>query len=293
MGNIHDMVTDTNENVKCKETNKNKSTKLKRFTQCKIMSMIKPQKHMNTNDTFIMKYIKNNKQRLTINDSNYLLSIDNRRYVFVSLMGLFNTWKDCPSHVLYSSIFILPLKRKWLYNLLESRNELIGHAFISQHYLFQQNIQETQEFIEMLKWKDAQNLVFWMMDKYEMDSDINTKTEFTPFWVRLSEKFTTLNSSKMKKKYNPIILDEKWWKHKFAALVKPKYENNVENILCELRYLSNMNYKAIQEIIYQSNPYTLNPVISYSNDTNKIFTCKPHFFENIGNGWFIADDYKI
>ena len=43
-------------------------------------------------------------------------TIDRRRVVFISLSGLYKSYKQCPSHVLYTSLMILPLKRSWIYN---------------------------------------------------------------------------------------------------------------------------------------------------------------------------------
>lgn len=55
-------------------------------------------------------------------------SLDARRVVFVSLIGLYQSWKDCPSVVLYSAVFILPLHRQWIYNPRKYEEELQSYV---------------------------------------------------------------------------------------------------------------------------------------------------------------------
>ena len=84
-----------------------------------------------------------------------------------------------------------------------------------------------------------------------------------PFWQHLSAKLRNLYDPVTRDTYNPIKLDYKWWNNTFKQENLSKYENNLDEIIPELNYLSSMKFKAIQEIIYQSNPSSLNPIISY------------------------------
>ena len=41
-------------------------------------------------------------------------SFNTKRTVFISIHGLYQTWRNCPPISLYNAIFILPLKSEWL-----------------------------------------------------------------------------------------------------------------------------------------------------------------------------------
>ena len=73
---------------------------------------------------FIMKlcHHKNTKD----NSEYTITSSDVRRLVFISIIGCFKTWKNCPGHSLYSAILILPIKREWINNSMEHQQELIS-----------------------------------------------------------------------------------------------------------------------------------------------------------------------
>eukprot|EP01083_Nonionella_stella_P213399 769747_1 len=81
--------------------------------------------HFDTNNSksnpeeFILKYNKSNENKLT--DA---LLLDNRRVVFVSLIGLYNTWNKCPPVLLHSALCVLPLKRNWIYQPSKYMNEM-------------------------------------------------------------------------------------------------------------------------------------------------------------------------
>ena len=76
------------------------------------------------NDRFIMnfqrEYIQNNYHNIYLPKQ----QTDNRRICFVSILGIFKTWKKCPPHVLYSAILIVPLKKSWIEHPTKYENEL-------------------------------------------------------------------------------------------------------------------------------------------------------------------------
>ena len=41
-------------------------------------------------------------------------TFSNKRAVFISINGLYQTWRNCPPISLYNAIFILPLKSEWI-----------------------------------------------------------------------------------------------------------------------------------------------------------------------------------
>ena len=81
-------------------------------------------KKVNSADNFIIKFHKtyggNQLDDTALNDK--------RRIVFISLIGLFKSYKQCPSHILYTCLLVLPLKRKWIYNPNRYQREL-QHQF--------------------------------------------------------------------------------------------------------------------------------------------------------------------
>eukprot|EP01084_Bolivina_argentea_P122482 217038_1 len=121
----------------------------------------------------IIEYLKEN------NEITDLTSFDQRRAVFVSLIGLFQTWKQCPCYLLYSALIIVPLRREYIYYPSKYMNEIQSHC-ISTLSAFSDPI-ETKQFIQFLKWKDTQQLVFWMLDDYNNEPHPNN-TLIQPFW---------------------------------------------------------------------------------------------------------------
>eukprot|EP01084_Bolivina_argentea_P072101 130951_1 len=58
-----------------------------------------------------------------ISQQNIILGELQRRIVFVSALGLYETYLFCPASILYSAIFILPIKKKWIYYPEQCKNE--------------------------------------------------------------------------------------------------------------------------------------------------------------------------
>ena len=180
------------------------------------------------------------------------------------------------------------------------------------------DIEEIKEFIQLLKWKDSQGLVLWMLDEYEYpnlterNSDRQSVNELVaPFWYHLSEKLSKLYDPITRDFYKQINVDKEWWSNK--QLFKSKFNTKTTSILSELYFLK-MNYSSMQEIIYQSNPSSLKPMINYSHQPLVMTPVKDskirHLFEENGNDetttttttdidhiipsngeWFISEDY--
>ena len=95
--------------------------------------------HKPTNsDQFFIKLHQQQTVSNVLNDVNVdeLVLKDQRRIVWVSLLGLYNSWRQCPSIMMYSSIFLLPLKQKWIYAPLKYQQQIekniVGHISIFQ-----------------------------------------------------------------------------------------------------------------------------------------------------------------
>eukprot|EP01084_Bolivina_argentea_P221583 375248_1 len=230
------------------------SIKLSKFMKLKWNRKIckKSKKQVPSPDDFIKQYAQTNTNNLTD-----IKSLDLRRKIFISLICLFNTWKDCPNHILYSSIFLVPLKRAWIYNPSEYTEE-IGSHFISKMNIFS-DATEINQFIELLKWKDHQHLIFWMLDEYE-NTDNNNNPLINPFWFDINKKLTNLYDPITGNTYNEINLNMEWWENKNKYI--SKYNVKTSSILAEFYFLTK-KFCCIQEILYQSNPKSFDVIKSY------------------------------
>ena len=124
---------------------------------------------------------------------------------------------------------------------------------------------ETKEFIKLLKWKDSQNLVLWILDECNCDKRTQTNALIAPFWYRLSEKLHSLYDHISGDYYECIKFDAEWWtSDEFVS----KYAAKSSEIASELQFPS-WKLNALQEIIYQSNPKSLHPVIAYKDKSEK------------------------
>eukprot|EP01084_Bolivina_argentea_P183268 316271_1 len=247
-------------------------------------------------EDFIIKYNKLNERN---NNTIDIKSLDQRRVIFVSLIGLFSSWRECPSFVLYSAIFLLKLKREWVYNPAQYVNEIKAH-FVSQLNSFS-DISETREFIKLLKWKDSQGLVMWMFDDYSNTND--KKSLIHPFWSHCNDKLRALYDPISKNKYNELDLDATYWQDKIPVKIslKNKYCTKTVSILSELYFLT-AKFKPIQQIIYESNPNSLLPIVSYNHcqnrfkrltdlKTTKVDFCQEFDIDENEQDWWISDDY--
>eukprot|EP01084_Bolivina_argentea_P184702 318539_1 len=262
----------------------------------KWFSKFKPKKRI-PSDKFIIDFSKRYDCKLNqITDVN---SLDSRRIVFVSLIGLFQTYKQCPLYMLYTAIFILPLKKEWLYNLSKYINK--NDQYLNQLKKLTMFYSETEfnTFIQLLQWKDSQRLLFCMKDEYK-----HTKISLAdPFWYHLSNKLCKLYSTCNKYKYtlyNPLYLDDKWWENIYSKnKYKSKYNVNSTDILNEL-YFKTMKFNTIKEILYQSNPNLLNPVSFYGENNDRFQRYSSELFYDSDNSqqvdekegdWYLSIDY--
>eukprot|EP01083_Nonionella_stella_P109021 317460_1 len=129
-------------------------------------------------------------------------------------------------------------------------------------------IAEITDFMHLLQWKSSQNLVLCALDGLDPDAFWSKVHKFapnplvTPFWYHVSSKIASLYDHVEGKQYKPLTLEEEYWTKKGTFC--SKYETKSKSILREL-YFVTMQPKAMQEIIYQSNPKSLHPVIEYEH----------------------------
>eukprot|EP01084_Bolivina_argentea_P042668 78663_1 len=250
-----------------------------------IKSPSKSSKSSKSN-SFIIQHCQSNSN--TITD---ISSFDERRAVFISVPGLYNTWHKCPSVVLYSAVCFLPLKKKWIYHPTKYMNEIKQKDEI--FVLLNQDSKNRRQFINLLKWKHSQGLVFWLLDE-QLQHPNNKNDLVSPLWHTFSEKLASLYNPVTGKKYNRMKFDNKFWTEKYNkhGNYPSKYGAKSHSILMELYCLSvSMKYKCVQEIIYQSNPQSLNPITSYDcmNGTPSAFN---NAVINGDDGWIICSDYE-
>eukprot|EP01084_Bolivina_argentea_P162356 282571_1 len=110
----------------------------------------------NNIDKFIIEFNKNNGNCAA---DTYSVALCCKRVVFISLIGLFQSYKTCPSHVLYSSLLILPLRKKWV-NSKDWPREYISELKSVSSGLIRDDIR-SHAFFELIKWKNSQGLVIW------------------------------------------------------------------------------------------------------------------------------------
>ena len=91
---------------------------------------LKRKKEQPLNEEFIIKYNESFK-----NEWDHLNDDNSKRLVFVSLNGLYHSYYKCPPHLLYSSIFILPLKREWIWNQNKNDSVLLSMYIYSLYIL--------------------------------------------------------------------------------------------------------------------------------------------------------------
>ena len=151
-------------------------------------------------------------------------------------------------------------------------------------------------FIELLKWKDAQGLVFFTMDTLETEPQTPTSEILDalngdphPFWSQLSARLSKLYDPITRDTYQPLNLDDIWWGNSFKS-ENSKFEVSSVSILEELYFL-NLKYKPMRQILYQSNPQSLNPIIAYNNDTECIHDKQPVIEYKDESGLVIFSDY--
>eukprot|EP01083_Nonionella_stella_P153074 491319_1 len=222
------------------------------------LSTLKKKTHKHQNDNFIENYLNHDPVQT-------IESLDVKRLVFVNLRGLYESWRRVPSSLLYISIFILPLKQKWLYQPTKLAHEL-QQVFPAQCL----DISAFKAFVALLRWKHNQGLIVWILDESEVNEDSlhihrNGSNPFVAtVWHTLSALLMSLSDHIEGGHYDPLPFDETFWMQKEGF--PSKYKTTSKTVLAEL-YFVTMNASAMQEIVYQSNPNTLLPVIEYDHSS--------------------------
>ena len=166
------------------------------------------------------------------------------------------------------------------------------------------------DFIQLLQWKDRQGFAFWILDGQNHEyykKKIDSKGEsietdmVAPFWKYFSTKLASIYDPVTDKMYNPLHLDEKYWREEFDENLS-KFDTSRKSIFLEL-YIVTMKYAPIQQIIYESNPESLNPIITYDpsilndNDNEEENESKREMNDNHSpiiqddDGFWISADY--
>jgi len=231
-----------------------------------------------------------------------LINPNPKRLVFISIYGLFRTWKQCPSMSLYNAIFILPLKHEW-----------IQFPALHQHEHEYNTLFQDYSFLTLLRWKSHQQLAIFMLDN-ERDIDLPHQTQesmmIAPVWRRLSVCLQSLHDPIANSKYCQLIFDEKYWKNESKAckdnhdtplfqdmlnLHMTEYCVNWKDVLRELCFVT-MKFKTIKLIIHESNS-TLHVVTNYQPQLVDVMSADTNSSANkeneleLGDNWWIADDY--
>lgn len=110
--------------------------------------------------------------------------------------------------------------------------------------------------MEFLRFKDYQGLVFWAKD-YELRSE---NSLISPFWLEFNDRLKQIYCP-IQQKYCSSLKDASFYENDYVS--KSKYNVKQKDILLEYHYRT-LKYKSMMEIIYQSNPDSLNPMYSYN-----------------------------
>eukprot|EP01083_Nonionella_stella_P043537 117470_1 len=207
-------------------------------------------------------------------------ALDTRRIVFVSVTGLYQSWKECPSSVLYTALLLMPLKRQWIYKPWRHKDRLSILGDI--------NDTETVQFLRLLKWKDSQGLCCWMLDQ----EYTNEMSLIHPIWLHLNDTLQRLHDPITCAKYQCIPLDDKWWQSDNYISEYEVQSPAIVHEICE----PSLKYSVLQEMVFQSNPTSLVPVMKYSAKNKRDTKCKWHkenmsLSESAKETWCVSDDY--
>ncbi len=66
------------------------------------------------------------------------------------------------------------------------------------------------EFIKLIKWKDSQTLVFWMLDEFDEQEPANANPLIQSFWFDINQRLVQLYDPITANNYKPINLNMKW-----------------------------------------------------------------------------------
>eukprot|EP01083_Nonionella_stella_P153882 494986_1 len=218
---------------------------------------------------FIIKFNKTN-------------SIDNhlalccKRVIFISLTGLYHTYMKCPSHVLYSALLILPLKKQWVYSPSNHMNELQS---VSSGVLRQLD-ESVHDLLELIKWKDSQGLVFWAKDEHETSASCCDDL-IHPFWQYVSHTLVSLYDPITSRRYQPLSFDAR------------DNAQSMSDVLLEL-YFAPLKYESVKAILNASNPQSFRVLIAYDNHFPSSFV-QMEFSDDSDqqsdDEWMVSSDY--
>jgi len=178
-----------------------------------------------------------------------------RRLVFVSVLGFYGSYRQCSQSELCDAMLILPIKKEWLYDstgdgdVKENDEEQFPNFFTSMSLFFYDE-QITRRFIQLLRFKHEQGLLFCMLDERDSHPHSDANPLVNPFWYHLSEAL-------VRQGYDALHLDPNW----YGKQTTLKF-SKTSSVMCEL-YFRTAKYRCIQEIVYQSNPGLLKPIVHY------------------------------
>eukprot|EP01084_Bolivina_argentea_P047007 86590_1 len=226
----------------------------------------------NTTKTFFTKYVQDNQQKT---DPDQIQTVmDQRRIVFISLTGLYTTWKNVPPVLLQSALLLLPLKRKWIMKPSKYSKPLEARLIFQVMKYTETNMQEILTFIKLLQWKESQGLALWLFDYFDdvgnlIDNQKGSVADplIASFWYGFNDKLMHLYDPITETNYKSLHLEKKWWMNKDKY--RSKYGVKAVVVLKELYYLSTKHsHDAVKEIFYQSNPRSLHPITVYKKVSN-------------------------
>jgi len=233
----------------------------------------------------VSRFVNNlNKEQLrnTVNDEHHTLDDCSRRLVFVSLVGLYRTYRQCPMLLLYPALFILPIKCEDIKPGAKLKSTIFAECSIFA------DKQRLREFLQLLRWKQSQGLLFCLLSEYHEESAA-PQAPIAPFFLHCSRRFKELSLNGLECTFSK------------PPHFQSKYGVEYSEVLKELCVLT-MRFATLQEIVFQSNPNTLNPITAYTptcgtctianradaDNSNVFVAC---VIDRQPGVWWIANDY--
>mmetsp|Transcript_43280 Transcript_43280/g.71513 ORF Transcript_43280/g.71513 Transcript_43280/m.71513 type:complete len:258 (+) Transcript_43280:45-818(+) len=176
-------------------------------------------------------------------------SFNPKRIVFISINGLYTTWKECPPTSLFNALFILPVGTDW-----------IKSPFKYDHQYSE--LLQNPEFNYLLQWKLSQGLLFCALDSDGDDSD-DGPGSISPMWRKLSSRLQELYDPLSKLRYQSLMFDDIYWKHNssLSRCSHGRFTVNVQDVILELCVVR-LKFKCVERILVESNA-TLNVITHF------------------------------
>lgn len=200
-----------------------------------------------------------------------------RRYVFLCPTALNKHFEDLPEAAKEDAILVFKCSREWAFQnpAVLKRGPALPRVDCGRNNSWspgegRSSIKVVRpdfsmQFLEWIEAREAENCVFW----YKPERSLQ----------KLSEFFEDLADPIMEQSYEPLLLDQHWWRVRFQRNCA-KFCHNPARVLTIISEslgdmgTGDLDLVALQELIYQSNP-TLEPIIQWPHAPSMRYVPRP------------------